>query len=165
MKLAREWLETERGRTPFEVVAREEKRTLEIGGLSLSGRIDRMDRLAQGGHALIDYKTGRASPKEWMEARPDDPQMPLYAVSASEQVTAVAFAKIRTGEMKFMGFSRDPDVLPKVKTAENWDGLLGTWRVALEELGHDFAHGDARVEPKRLPATCTHCGLQPLCWV
>jgi ATP-dependent helicase/nuclease subunit B len=164
-KLARDWLEVERVRTPFEVVAREEKRTLGIGGLSLSGRIDRMDRLEAGGHAIIDYKTGRASPREWMDARPDDPQMPLYAISAPEQVSAVTFAKIRTGEMKFMGFSRDAAVIPKVKAAENWDGLFAGWRTALEELAHDFAHGDARVEPKRLPATCAYCDLQPLCRV
>jgi ATP-dependent helicase/nuclease subunit B len=164
-KLARDWLEIERGRTPFEVVAREEKRTLVVAGLTLSGRIDRMDRLESGGHALIDYKTGRATPKEWMEARPDDPQLPLYATSAPEDVSAVAFAKLRTGEMKFMGFSRDGAVIPKVKPAENWQGLLAGWRTALEELAHDFAHGDARVEPKRLPATCTYCDLQPLCRV
>ena len=43
-KLAREWLEVERARPPFEVAALEEKRTLAVGGLELNGRIDRIDR-------------------------------------------------------------------------------------------------------------------------
>ncbi len=164
-RLAREWLELERGRTPFEVVAREEKRQLEIGGLSLSGRIDRMDRLEQGGYALIDYKTGRASPNEWLDARPDDPQLPLYAISASEDISAVVFAKVRPREMRFMGLSRDANALPKVKPAQAWDGLLRHWEDALAELGEEFASGDARVDPKRPLKTCEHCGLQPLCRV
>ena len=42
----------------FEVDAVEEKRVLEFAGLEFAGRIDRMDKLADGGHALIDYKTG-----------------------------------------------------------------------------------------------------------
>src|SRR2546422_2163506 len=50
-RLAREWLEIERTRAPFEVAALEERRTLNVAGLELSGRIDRMDRLARGGHA------------------------------------------------------------------------------------------------------------------
>jgi len=41
-KLAREWLEVERSRPPFEVVAMEEKRKLAVAGLELNGRIDRM---------------------------------------------------------------------------------------------------------------------------
>lgn len=165
VKLANDWLEVERSRAPFEVVATEDKRKLEVAGLELTGRIDRMDRLEAGGHALIDYKTGRPTPNEWMGARPDDPQLPLYALNAKEGITAVAFAKLRTGEMRYMGFSRQKDVIPKVQQAQDWDALLNGWRQETESLGKGFAGGDARVDPKNYPATCRYCDLQPLCRV
>jgi len=164
-KLAREWLEVERERTPFEVVALEEKRTLSVAGLALNGRIDRMDRLAAGGHALIDYKTGRPSPNDWMGERPGDPQLPLYALNATEGISAVAFAKLRTGEMRYMGFAARKDLIPELKPAIDWGALLEGWRKEIEALGAGFASGDARVDPKKLLATCRYCDLQPLCRV
>ncbi|HKX37814.1 MAG TPA: PD-(D/E)XK nuclease family protein, partial [Burkholderiales bacterium] len=164
-KLAREWLDVERERPPFTVVAMEEKRELSVAGLKLNGRIDRLDELASGGHAVIDYKTGKPTPNDWSGERPDDPQLPLYALSSSEDVCAVAFAKLKTGEMRYMGFSRAKDAIPKVKEAEDWGTLLAGWKKELDALGSAFAAGDARVDPKRLLATCRYCDLQPLCRV
>jgi len=163
-RLAREWLAIESGRGDFEVVAREEKRTLEAGGLAFAGRIDRMDRLASG-HVLIDYKTGRATPRDWLGERPDEPQLPLYAIAAKEDIAGVAFARIKTGEMRYMGLTREADLLPQVKPAESWNGLVDGWRRELDVLGREFAQGVARVDPKRELKTCRHCDLQPLCRV
>jgi len=164
-RLAREWLAVEGARGGFEVVAREEKRTLAAGGLSFSGRIDRMDKLADGGHVLIDYKTGRATPNDWLGERPDDPQLPLYAIAAREDIAGVAFAHVKTGAMRFMGFTRGAGQLPKAKPAESWQGLVDSWRRELDALGREFAQGDAHVDPKRELKTCRHCDLQPLCRV
>ncbi len=164
-KLARDWLEVERERSPFVVVATEEKRKLAVAGLELNGRIDRMDKLEAGGHALIDYKTGRPSPVEWLGERPDDPQLPLYALNASEDISAVAFARLKTGEMRYMGFSEQKDAIPGVKPAKDWDALVEGWKKEIESLGEGFASGDARVDPKKQLATCRYCDLQPLCRV
>src|SRR6185436_20176898 len=57
-RLAREWLEVEKARPDFSIHSLEEKRTLEFAGLEFAARIDRMDKLSTGGHAIIDYKTG-----------------------------------------------------------------------------------------------------------
>lgn len=164
-KLAREWLEVERQRDPFLVVAMEDKRKLSVAGLELNGRIDRMDKLEAGGHALIDYKTGRPTPNDWAGERPDDPQLPFYALNAAEPISAVAFAKLKTGEMRYMGFSDRKDLIPELKLAKDWAALLEGWKQELEALGSGFASGDARVDPKRLLQTCRYCDLQPLCRV
>ena len=164
-KLASEWLDVERERSPFTVVAMEEKRKLTVAGLGLNGRIDRLDRLESGGHAVIDYKTGNPTPNDWQGERPEDPQLPLYALSAKEEISAVAYAKLKTGAMRFMGFSRAKDAIPKVKIAENWATLFEGWKQELEALGEGFASGDARVDPKKLLSTCRYCDLQPLCRV
>ncbi|MEO8157195.1 MAG: PD-(D/E)XK nuclease family protein [Betaproteobacteria bacterium] len=164
-KLARDWLDVERGRPAFAVVATEEKRKLAVAGLELNGRIDRMDSLEAGGHALIDYKSGRPSPVEWLGERPDDPQLPLYALNATEDISVVAFAKLKTGEMRYMGFSDRKDLIPDVKPAKDWNALVAGWKKEIEALGAGFASGDARVDPKKQLATCRYCDLQPLCRV
>jgi hypothetical protein len=137
-----------------------------IGGLELEGRIDRLDRLQDGTHAVIDYKTGsRVNKNDWLGERPDDPQLPLYAVTADEKVTALAFAKLRTGDMKFSGFSRYDKAIPGVALAKSWDGLVQDWQRDLTTLAGEFAGGTARVNPKRGLKTCSNCDLHPLCRV
>ena len=166
MRLALEWLEVERSRAGFHVVQIEQKKAIDIGGLSFDGRIDRMDRLADGTHVIIDYKTGsRATPNDWLGERPDEPQLPLYAVSATETISAVAFAKLRAGEMKFAGLSLQEGAIPGVKPAKSWSGLLQYWKMELERLAAGYEQGEASVDPKKGLATCRSCDLQPLCRV
>ncbi|HEX7054881.1 MAG TPA: PD-(D/E)XK nuclease family protein [Burkholderiales bacterium] len=166
-RLAREWLKVESLRPPFRIHALEEQRTLTVAGLEFQSRIDRMDRLAAGGHALIDYKTGNVgNPKQWHGPRPDDPQLPLYAAAAPEELAAVAFARLKPGEMRFMGYSRAPGLMPKVSVnPAPWPKLLEEWQRDTEALGRAFAAGDARVDPKEGLKTCRLCELQTLCRV
>jgi ATP-dependent helicase/nuclease subunit B len=165
-RLAREWLDVERRRAPFEVIHIEKTQAVKVAGMAFSGRIDRMDRLAAGGHALIDYKTSRnPTANQWKPPRPDDPQLPLYAVAAQEEIAAVAFARFRAGEMRYVGFSREKNAVPEVRAAENWATLLQGWREEAEALGGAFASGAARVDPKRELATCRYCAMHALCRV
>ncbi len=159
-------VEVEKGRKEFSVVSTEEKVTLKVANLEFSGRIDRMDRLPDGSHVLIDYKTGaRVTPKAWEGPRPEEPQLPLYAVAAKQELAAVAFAKVRAGDMKFHGFSRTEKLIPNVKASHDWSGLLKSWKSDTEELGASFAAGEARVDPRNGLATCRYCDLQTLCRV
>jgi ATP-dependent helicase/nuclease subunit B len=168
-RLAHEWFEkVEKERPPFSVVSTEEKRPIVFGGVQFDARIDRMDRLESGGHAILDYKTGggNLTAKRWQGERPDEPQLPLYAVSAKEEITAVVFAKFRPGDMRFVGLSRDDKALPKVpKAKEGWQPLLRDWKKEAERLGQSFAGGEAGVDPKRDLITCRYCGLETLCRV
>jgi RecB family exonuclease len=174
--IAREWLEIERRRAPFEVVLREGDVALSAGNLQLRGRVDRMDRLEGGGLAIIDYKTGSGvSLMSWLGDRPDDAQLPLYALAAAEEdVRAVAFARLKVGKLSFTGLAREADLLPGVKVVDktearkhagDWSALVDHWRRSTTRLGEDFAAGSASVDPKRMLATCERCDLQPLCRV
>ncbi len=177
-KLARAWLELERERPGFVVASIEKKRAVSFGGVTVHAKLDRMDRLDAGGLAILDYKTGSASVGDWLGPRPDDPQLPLYAVSqgasGDEAVSAVVFARIKAGDMAFRGIARDEGLLPGVSSLDrqrsgaakqyaSWDELLEGWRAELESLGREFAAGEARVDPKRGEPTCRYCGLKPLC--
>ena len=166
-RLAREWLELERSRPPFEVVSTEQEQKLSVSGLEFKARLDRMDRLKRGGHVLVDYKTGAAplTPKQWEGPRPDDPQLPLYACAAREELAAVAFARVRPGAMRFIGLSRELNLLPGVNEVRSWKNLLAEWKKDAEALGAAFAAGEARVDPKYELKTCQRCDLQTLCRV
>lgn len=174
VQIGRAWLEKERQRPAFEVVEIEKKRAVSLGGLTVNAKLDRLDRLQGGAHAILDYKTGKASVGGWLGARPDEPQLPLYAVTSGTDVAAVAFACVKTGEMAFKGLAREKDLIPRVSTLaeqraakryRSWDELLAGWRRELAELGREFASGDARVDPKDKHnlATCRYCGVKPFC--
>ncbi len=170
VRMAREWLDEERKRAPFTVEAREMRLEAEVGGVPARLQVDRIDRLAGGERCLIDYKTGGADPREWFGERPTAPQLPLYAVTLGETPGAVAYARLKRGDMGFSGVC-DPDgnaALPGLKPPEKlggpaaWDGMLAAWREVLERLGADFRAGRAAVDPKD-DDVCTFCDLPPLC--
>ena len=155
-------------RPPFEVAHVESAHALEIGGLALRLRVDRVDRLAGGASAVIDYKTGGNAQKgAWLGERPELPQLPLYVQALQgEEVAAVAFGRVRAGETGYVGIARDSDEFPGTddlpKEYASWDELLAAWRRRLESLAHEFASGDARLAPNPSKA-CRHCHLPRLC--
>lgn len=174
--IALQWLTIEAARPAFSVHMREEKFRLEAGPLLLNGRIDRVDRLADGSFAVLDYKSGEVAVARWMGERPEDAQLPLYALAVGEsQVSVIAFAKLKAGDRGFTGIARDAQALPPVlaldkqrglaKHAGTWEELLAGWRHEVGALGEGFAQGAAQVDPKALLSTCRWCDLKPLCRV
>lgn len=170
---AREWLEVERARRPFTVAAIEDKRAMTFGGITVSVKLDRMDALQEGGRAVIDYKTGVATVSSWLGPRPDEPQLPMYTLGGGEDVRAVAFARLKRGEMRFLGFGMEEGLLPRVDLVQDnrsrgadeyasWAELAAGWREKLEALGEEFAAGVARVEPKARN-TCDQCDQHAFC--
>ncbi len=171
-----EWLEIERGREAFEVERLEEERELAVGGLRISMRIDRVDRLADGRPVLIDYKTGRTDPKDWYGERPAEPQLPLYglALGDDENLAALLYGSLKPGSIGYVGVTEeDGRVIAasgvrsheqvSCRNAEDWDGQRMFWKDALERLAHDFRAGHAAVDPLDPPASCRYCGLEALC--
>jgi probable DNA repair protein len=169
VKTTREWLQVERARDDFEVVEIEEKHSLEFGGVSVNVKLDRVDRLPTAEHIVLDYKSGNCSASSWLGSRPQEPQMPMYALGVPD-VVAIAFAQVKMGEMGFKGFARDEGLLPKVgavgkgqaKRYPSWPVLMQSLRGELDSIGRAFAAGEARVDPKRKD-TCGTCDLQITC--
>jgi probable DNA repair protein len=167
--MALDWLRFEiEQRGEFEVTAIEDRRALAIGPLSLNGRLDRVDRLADGRTVIIDYKTGaKGGVRSWLGARPDEPQLPLYLVASEPDARAVAFARVRAGEKEFIALAEDESMLPTARVDwkrehASWPALVNAWNDELARLAADFAAGVAEVAPKRAD-TCRYCGVATLC--
>jgi RecB family exonuclease len=165
------WLSIELKRDPFDVrLSEKEFRDVAIGPLRLGVRVDRIDATADG-NVIIDYKTGRARSSDWLGTRPDAPQLPLYAVLACElepetKLADVAFAVVRAGNQAVL------DTCTRKITREFSKPLrrpipveeqLTTWRGVLQDLAIRFYSGDASVDPKSYPQTCTYCAHRTLC--
>ncbi|HZT33127.1 MAG TPA: PD-(D/E)XK nuclease family protein [Bryobacteraceae bacterium] len=162
--LLAEWLELEKLRQPFTVVAREERDEVSLGGLTVRVKVDRIDELADGSRVILDYKSGDPNERDWQTDRPAEPQVPLYAIRGRGPLGAAAFARVRNGGSGFRGIAAAEGILPRVKAAERpLAEQVEEWRRVLARLAEEFREGDARVDPRDGPKTCETCHLAPLC--
>jgi probable DNA repair protein len=161
------WLEVERLRQPFTVEELESATcALILGGLEFRCRIDRVDRLVDGTRVLIDYKTGTQQP-DWRGERPDNPQLPVYALLRPDALAAVAYAQVNASESGFVHESARRGIFWPASPAGGLEGaatfgaLVDVWRERMTRLAAEFAAGQAAVNPS--PSACRSCDLQGLC--
>lgn len=172
--LLHEWLARERERAPFTVAGVEARRTLRVGALEFAARVDRVDVLENGARLVIDYKTGAPKIASWFEARPREPQLPLYALyglADGNRAGAVAFARVKHGACAWLGLARAAGAPPGVTALADsdyaqeyasWTALEESWRAALERLADEFRRGHAAADP-RDDQTCRDCEQKPFC--
>lgn len=169
------WLRYEAAREPFSVLATERAMEIEVAGIRLRVRQDRIDQV--GDRLLIlDYKTSKHCPSLWLGERPEDLQLPLYALYVDESsLEGIAFANItantrETGVNGMLLTARESlnrnlaDSSSLIKQPLD-SHQLWQWRVVIERLADDFLNGVATVDPKEFPKTCKYCGLESLCRV
>ncbi len=170
--LLAEWLDVERTREPFQVVAVEHPVTVDLAGVEMRLRIDRVDETVAGIRLVIDYKTGRdVGVKQWFGDRPDDPQLPIYAVTLTPPPGALAVGQVRRGACTLTGLGVSA-LAPAIEAFDksrysgesDWNGQTRRWQGVLERLGGEFVAGDARVDPKR-PQACRYCEVWAVCRV
>jgi ATP-dependent helicase/nuclease subunit B len=161
-----DWIELDCERGDFTVEAIEKEVDLRPAGLPLRARADRIDRLPGGERILIDYKSTAPGRKVWAGERPDNLQLPLYAVALPETPSAIVFAQMKRGEHKFDGLAADAGLLPGVKPPpQGWQQQLEDWREVINRIWAEFQSGRADVDPKDGGKPCAQCHLHSLCRV
>ncbi len=172
----------ERERTPFRVSALELARSLRLAGARVDLRIDRIDELDDDTRIILDYKTGKPAPLDWLSDRLSDPQLLLYLLAAGGEVSALAAVHLTAGGIAYRGMSDRPGRLPRVpgipsgpRVASDtlgagnasvtgaWRDQVHRWEALLERLARDFLSGSAAVDP--VATACRICHLQTLCRV
>ncbi|HLH01872.1 MAG TPA: PD-(D/E)XK nuclease family protein [Bryobacteraceae bacterium] len=160
-----DWLKLERERLiPFTVETVEEDRTIEIAGLRLRLRLDRMDRLPNGGLVLIDYKSGEQKRSKLECPRPDEPQLLVYAAGIGPQVEGILFAQLKQRDVRPHGFTRQKHfrnirTVDALETA--WSDKAREWTEEVEQLAAQFQAGFAALDPKK--GACAYCAQVAFC--
>lgn len=172
-----DYLALEKDREAFEVIGFEQEVLPEIHSQTIRLIIDRVDRLPSGDEIIIDYKTGKVEPRKWFGERPEEPQLPLYAISAGQAPAAVVYGIIRDDGCLYKGVVKRegllPDLPPPARKSNqylidaglNMEDTIEDWRQVLHNLMADFLAGQAAIDPKDGRKTCnsSHCDLQSLC--
>ncbi|HEY6692372.1 MAG TPA: ATP-dependent DNA helicase [Solirubrobacteraceae bacterium] len=118
-----------------------------MGPHLLRGRVDRVDKLPDGGYELIDYKTGR--PKSAAQLR-DDVQLSLYAVGAREAW------QLEAAQQAYY-YVLDDAKVPVPRSDQDRDWITETvFEVADGILGQGF-------EPTPSFAACSMCDYRIAC--
>ena len=167
-RLMGELCDLERDRPAFSVRHTEYAAHLDIAGLRVRVRMDRIDALEGGGLAILDYKSGQPVSGDWYGERPSHPQLLTYLAALGDEVVALATVNVTAREVRFQGIAARAGLLPKVGVAkappgaqEAWPARVKEWRARVEQLAREFAGGEARVDPK--PGACAYCHLGSLC--
>ncbi len=180
--LLSDWASYESTRTQFRVKAVELTKEINIKGLVIRGRIDRIDELPDGREVVLDYKSGHVDKIDWLESRPKDPQLLIYSIAG--EYDAISFARVSPDECRFIGLSSRPGLLPGIKGFEkdgssekvspgaDWQELVDEWRDIVERLAGDFLSGITTVDPIRgvlmhgtRNSVCSFCEIKPFCRV
>jgi ATP-dependent helicase/nuclease subunit B len=162
--------ELERGRAHFRVRDIEFESSVRLAGGELRLRIDRIDALADGGLAILDYKSGAHKTMHWYGEHLSHPQLLAYLASVGAEVRALATVSIAAQEVRFAGIASAAGLLPKLEAAEAqpdrpgiepWGASLEFWRERIETLASAFLAGSAAVAPA--PHACDYCEVAGLC--
>ncbi len=174
LNLLTQWLQMEKLRTPFKVIALEQAIEVQLADMQLSVRLDRMDQLETGESVLIDYKTGAVNLQDWWHQPCLAPQLPLYALTVSPRADAIVYGVVTLPKPMLKGlgsaalqvYDDAPRYLQQaVDALEDWPDLQSRWQQDIHQLAQDFSQGVVDVQPINGDATCVRCGLQGLCRV
>ncbi len=125
----------------------EKKFDIRIGSHHVRGRVDRVDRLPDGSHELIDYKTGERKSEAELE---NDLQLALYRLAARQAWGLEA----SSGSYYYV---LDAD---KVAAPTKPDDAERVERTVLE-VGEGILSQD--FEPRPSPTTCSWCDYRLIC--
>jgi probable DNA repair protein len=166
-----QWLDMEARRHPFAVDALEKDVVWTHGPLTLSLRVDRIDRLDQGGLVVIDYKStmGSVDPrKNWMRRLPVGLQLPFYAATCVGDVVALVLAKLHARTVETKGLAREDCGLPGVALVTDWpmfeggtwEQVMAQWKDVIERLAADYGDGVAACASQR-DSDLDYCDARP----
>jgi RecB family exonuclease len=142
----RDFLAGTRSSPTPEVLHTEEWFEVQVAGTKVAGRIDRMDRAADGSVAIVDYKTGKARSQEDAD---ESLQLSIYAMAAHEKWG------YRVGGLLFHNLEGNVPVFSK-RTEFQLEGA----RERVLDVARGVAAGN--FEPK-VGRHCNFCAFRGLC--
>lgn len=166
--LLKEAINWEKERRAFNIKSLEETFNVEIGKLKIKVRVDRIDLIYdENGHAtqmVIDYKTKLPQKKPWLDDRPEEPQLLLYAL-LDKEIKTLSLVELNKGQITCSGLSEnDLDIkgIKKIPKEKNWQDYQKQWQEVLNNLAQEFIAGICTPTPKR-EEICSNCWVRGIC--
>jgi len=122
------------------------------GGIELYGRLDRVDRNAEGERAVLDYKTRTAVSLRQKVKEEDDHQLAFYGLLAGGAVEHAHYVALELGPDKKTGDAAAPDFARQQKMLQQ---QITTTMQAV-------AHG-AALPANGIESVCQYCEMRGLC--
>ena len=142
----RDFLTVARSLPPLQVLHTEQSFEIRVGATVVAGRIDRIDRRADGSVAVVDYKTGKARDQEDAD---ESLQLSLYAIAAREKWG------YNVGALIFHNLAENVPVITTRTEAQ----LVGA-RGRVEAAAQGIADGKFEAKPGM---HCNFCSYRSLC--
>jgi len=137
--LLRDFLAIDASRDEFAVASVEREIDFAEAGVRLKLRVDRIDRLADGSIAILDYKTGAEKKFLTSKGQPREYQLVAYSCAVDEPVAALALVNVDSRTMGFSGagagYSDDG----------TWPEQLAEWSTAVRSACQELSAGDVRL--------------------
>jgi len=139
-------------REQFCIESVEEKLELDIGGISMRLRLDRVD-LEKDELLVLDYKTGVAKRLLDRGKNPKDMQLIVYACALQDPVGGVGLLNIDPRSIELDGAGRY--LTPKL----DWDSCLAEWKEQVVHAAQEIAAGDVRINGSQTTQAARPFGL------
>jgi probable DNA repair protein len=156
-------LDWEKQRPAFTISALEQSYSINLAGLDLQVRVDRLDQVADK-KWVIDYKSSLPVSKPWNEDRPKESQLLLYAL-LDQQINTLLFMQLKNGKISCAGLSEEKqgiNGISSLKKEETWTMYRDTWQQQLTDLATEFSQGQCAPQPAHA-TLCQQCNFQNLC--
>jgi DNA helicase-2/ATP-dependent DNA helicase PcrA len=142
----KKFLESRRRLPQPDVLHTEEMFEIKLGEVTIAGRIDRVDKLAKGGVAITDYKTGKTKSQEDADK---SLQLSIYALAAQEKWG------YDVDHLILYNLADNAPVITRRREAE----LQGV-KMMVKDVVADIAAGKFKAKPGR---HCVFCAYRSLC--
>jgi exodeoxyribonuclease-5 len=131
-------------RPPFDVAGIEEDLKVDLDGLEISVRIDRIDHM-NGGIVILDYKSGTPKAVENRNGEIAHLQLAVYACAVKDEVLGLVLANLDSRQVVYKGAGiRERWSIWKDDDAA-WRSKLDAWQREVRLHAANLKAGDARV--------------------
>ncbi len=138
-QLLQHFVEVDVSRDHVEIASVEQQIDFAAAAVKLSLRVDRIDRMADGSLAILDYKTGSKKNFLRSDGQPGEIQLVAYASALDTQVASLALVYIDSRELVFSGAGR------AYTDESEWPELLRDWQDLVRRACDEMSRGDVRV--------------------
>ncbi|MDI4654585.1 MULTISPECIES: PD-(D/E)XK nuclease family protein [Pseudoalteromonas] len=165
-----QWIEIEKARDKFNVIAMEKSDFVILGDFKIKIRKDRLDSVVNSANInktlALDYKSSEESCTSALSRKIDKSQLPLAALS--EGANGVGYLNVVPYSSNISGLADDeslemfkPIGKHRAQAPKEWQELTGWWRDTLAERVKQYAQGFVSFTPSA--KACAYCVKRSLC--